>query len=259
MQTHDSLPIENDDFDLTLQRLVDGELDRASMKAFLANTECDSHKWRSIACAFVEEQLFEKQFVQTVDDRVAESVRRPTVSSDKANPKPLSRNAPITHSSSPLMRQLAFVASVAVAGLIGFLIAGGNEFSSSTNGPGASGSDIAGNQLSKPDVGRITPANLEPEYQLELLSPDGESIDSEVDLYRYDDLRQLVSDDESEPAGREVLENVMPKSDFSEEDRLRMSRSGFVVIESTDYVSGRLQDGRQFVVPVRSVRIDRGY
>lgn len=268
MQPHDSLPTnnddyQNDDYQMTLQRLVDGELDMPDIEAILAAAENDSRQWRSIACAFVEDQLFAKQFANLAgecDVAVVKPIEQPLV---KATLKPATVETHNAYSNSSLLRQLTFVASIAVAGLIGFLIAGDNGFgfgfSKPSNFSNVNSPDIASTELPQPDTGNLTPANLEPEFQLELLTPDGESIDGEVDLYRYGDLRQLVDVDESQPAGRKVFENVMPKSQLSDRDRLRMSRSGYAINESTDYVSGRLQDGRQFVVPVRSVRFDRGH
>jgi hypothetical protein len=250
-----------DSFETQLQRLVDGELDTESIRSIIAMAEGHPNRWRSIACAFVEDQMFSRQFEQLANDRFEEAVALPSVKS--ASLPDGSGNSVDIESRNfrqPLVvRQLAFVASVAVAGLIGYLLAGqSNAPSTDINSPG-SGVEIANSNPSEPVQRQLTPANLEPEYRMELLTPDGESINGEVDLYRYDDLRNFVDADGPIPAGRQVLNNVMPESGISDEDRIRLGRSGYEINESTKYVSGRLQDGRQFVVPVRSIRFDRGY
>lgn len=229
-----------------LQRLIDGELSVDEVRELLHGVDEDSGQWRMIACAFVEDQLFRKQF-ETMTAEVTSKPAKP-VKSDSTVVRNRGEN------SATLIRQLAIAASLAVAGLVGYLI--GTD--TSTLLPDESGATnmIANDDRSVADPS-LTPVNLEPEYRMELLTPDGEAINGEVDLYRYNDLHRLVGNRGSKRAM--TLSDILPESDLSPEMRRRLSRSGYEINESTNYMSGRLQDGRQFVVPVRSIRFDQGH
>ena len=151
-----------------------------------------------------------------------------------------------------LVKQLAIAASLAVAGLVGFMVG--------SDGPTFDGPTSTNNMIADNDSAGtpgVTSVDLEPEYRMELLTPDGEAVDGEVDLYRYNDLHQLVHRDNVD--GKVSLSDLLPPSEFSEEARQRLSQSGYEINESTNYMSGRLQDGRQFVVPVRSIRFDQAH
>ena len=226
-----------------LQRLIDGELSTVEVKTLLDAADRNPSQWRTIACEFIEDQLFQRQFeslAETVDPKPAKQIVN------------LKSNASSIRSM-PFVRQLAVAASVALAGLIGYLV--GND------GPMPIGPEkgIASNMLAENDrisEPLVTPVDLKPEYRMELLTPDGEAL-NEVDLFRYKDLNQLYANRNSQE--RLSLEDVLPASGFSPEMRQQLSRSGYEINESTNYMSGKLEDGRKFVVPVRSIRFDRGH
>ncbi len=227
-----------------LQRLIDGELSIDEVREMLAGVDEQSDHWRTIACAFVEDQLFAKQF----ESMTAIDGPKPT-----KPVKPSSSETGNNSRSSALLGQLAIAASLAVAGLVGYLV-GSDGPTSGTERVGTN--TIAASDRSVTDPA-VTPVDLQPEYRMELLTPDGEAIDGEVDLYRYNDLNRLVGNTNSKR--RMTLDDVLPDSGFSPEVRQRLTRSGYEINESTNYMSGRLQDGRQFVVPVRSIRFDQGH
>jgi hypothetical protein len=229
-----------------LQRLIDGELSANEVRDLLERADQDPSQWRTIGCAFAEDQLFQKQF-ETLTGVLTE-----TPAKDFA-PNPASASVAVSQNGSTgLIQKLAIAASFAVAGLIGYLM-GSDSRMPATDLPANSNMiahDDSANQT-------LTPVDLQPEYRMELLTPDGEAIDGEVDLYRYNDLHRLVGNGDSRR--RVTLNDVLPPSGFTAEARKRLSRSGYEINESTDYMSGRLQDGRQFVVPVRSIRFDQGH
>lgn len=230
-----------------LQRLIDGELPANEVRSLLEKAEQDPSQWRTIGCAFVEDQLFQKQFeslTKDIDPKMLEPVKTtPT----KSVPKEITRSG-----SFGLVQKLAIAASFAVAGLVGYLM--GSDGRLQTSDQTANSTMIASDDSANRT---LTPVDLQPEYRMELLTSDGEAIDGEVDLYRYNDLHRLVGNNSSDRSV--TLKDVLPPSGFTPEARKRLSRSGYDVNESTDYMSGRLQDGRQFVVPVRSIRFDQGH
>lgn len=230
-----------------LQRLIDGELSVNEVRTLLEKAEQDPSQWRTIGCAFAEDQLFQKQFeslTTNIDPNPTKSV------------KPKLAKATSEESMRPgsmgLVQKLAIAASFAVAGLVGYLM--GSDSRSPTPDRAADSTMIASDDSANRT---LTPVDLQPEYRMELLTPDGEAINGEVDLYRYNDLHRLVGNSASDR--RVTLKDVLPPSGFTPEARKRLSNSGYDVNESTDYMSGRLQDGRQFVVPVRSIRFDQGH
>ncbi len=228
-----------------LQRLIDGELTAVEIRDLFETAQQHPSQWRTIACEFAEDQLFRRQF-ETLDENMdPKPVKKVAVIAPKESPS----------QSMPLVRQLAIAASVAVAGLVGYMV-GSDGPMTSTDEP------IGTNMIAKnnqPDTPSVTPVDLQPEYRMELLTPDGEAINGEVDLYRYDDLHRLVGNRGGQVKDRVALSDVLPPSGFSPAARQRLSQSGYDVNESTNYISGRLQDGRQFVVPVRSIRFDQGH
>ena len=226
-----------------LQRLIDGELPEAQICAMFEIAAQNPSHWRTIACAFTEDKLFSREFESMTDDLDSKPAKHTHAAS-----RGQSASGALL-----LMRQLAIAASVAVAGLIGYLV-GTDGSVGETNAPTNITNLVASNEATETD--QVNPATLEPEYRMELLTPDGETL-NEVDLYRYDDLHQLVS--HGNDNRRVTLRDILPDSGVSPEVRRRFSQSGFDINESTNFMSGRLQDGRQFVVPVRSIRFDQGH
>lgn len=231
-----------------VQRLVDGELSADEIRTLFETADQNPEQWRGIACAFAEDQLFARQFDTLTEQIDPPKPVTPVVRQSKPSPQP-------SPPAMPLVKRLAIAASLAAVGLFGYLI--GNDGPMTTPGELASTENMIADNHPNGAVESLTPVNLQPEYRMELLTPDGESIDGEVDLYRYNDLHQLV---QREGGNRNVkLSDFLPPSGFSTEARQRLSQSGYEINESTNYVSGRLQDGRQFVVPVRSIRFDQGH
>lgn len=226
-----------------LQRLIDGELSAIEIRELLQRADEDPSQWRTIGCAFAEDQLFRKQFESLTEDNPKPS--RPA----KPAPAKIEMARP---SSMPLVRNLVTAACFALAGLVGYLI--GNDSRTQSSDMPSNTNMIASDDTVAP---AMTPVDLKPEYRMQLLTADGESVDGEVDLYRYNDLNQIVGNDDSD---RQVTwKDILPASGFSPQARQRLSQSGYEINESNNYMSGRLQDGRQFVVPVRSIRFDQGH
>ena len=230
-----------------MQRLIDGELSADEIRALFKVADKHPAQWRAIACAFTEDNLFAKQF-----ESLTEPVNlKPTQSAKPAEAS--TRESGPSANRMSLVKRLAIAASLAVAGLVGYMVGSDGPIAN----PG--GSSAPANMIANNDsagTSAVTPVDLEPEYRMELLTPDGEAIDGEVDLYRYNDLHQLVR--RGNANSKVSLNDFLPPSGLSTEARQRMNQSGYEINETTNYMSGRLQDGRQFVVPVRSIRFDQG-
>jgi len=236
-----------------LQRLVDGELSTDEIRTMLTVADLNPEHWRDIACAFTEDQIFAKQF----ESLTAHIDPKPVAPAKPTNA--IVRETKPASQSMPLVKRWAIAASLAVAGIVGYMV-GSDGPMATPEGLVSTDMIAKNNSDSEPQIARTapsTPVDLQPEYSIELLTPDGESVDGEVDLYQYNDLYQFV---ESGGEDRKVtLSDFMPASGFTAEARQRLSQSGYEINESTNYMSGRLQDGRQFVVPVRSIRFDQGH
>jgi len=235
---------------IELQRLIDGELSSIEVRELVEKADRNPALWRSIGCAFTEDQMFRQQFESLTDETEQSKPAMPVQHLATTNQKP-----PKSLRSTPLVWQLTTAACFALAGLVGYLI--GSEGSSPTSDIPSSNMIANNSNSDAGNTSALTPVDLKPEYRMELLTPDGESVDGEVDLYRYNDLHRLVGNDGSDR--RVKLKDVLPSSGFSPEARQRLSQSGYDINETTNYMSGRLQDGRKFVVPVRSIRFDQGH
>lgn len=229
-----------------LQRLIDGELSTDEIRLLFKSADQHPSQWRQIACAFTEDKLFAKQF-ESMTEQIASKPTKPSRS--------VANETKSSTQTMPTVMRFAIAASVAVAGLIGYMVGSDGPMESMVvPNPSMETNIIASNDADAPAV---TPVDLQPEYRMELLTPDGDAM-NEVDLYRYDDLHRLVENRGDRSNNRVTLSDLLPPSGLTQEARQRMSQSGYDVNESTNFISGRLQDGRQFVVPVRSIRFDQG-
>ena len=226
-----------------LQRLIDGELSAAEIRELFETAQQHPSQWRTIACEFAEDALFRRQFETLADSADQKPSKSVAIATKELPSQSMSR-----------IRQLAIAAGLAVAGLVGYMVGSDGPIAAPDNS--ISTNIIANNEQSSP---LVTPVDLQPEYRMELLTPDGEAINGEVDLYRYNDLHRFVENRGGKNSDRVTFDDVLPPSGFSREARSRLSQSGYEINESTNFMSGRLQDGRQFVVPVRSIRFEPGH
>ncbi len=252
------MPAPNFHSDETLvQRLIDGELDPATVRSLLQHAEDNPADWKQIAMAFVEDQQFRQSFVDF--DLAQESPETSECAAATITPGHSAASA-----SSPwLLHALSIAAVIAVAVTIGFILTEKTPIASppetvhranaETDPIGAGTPSIAATDpVSHPE---LTLAQLKPEYQMELPSGSGGGV---VDLYRFNDLQRLLAGKDN-PTGGFSIEQVLPNSAFSQQDRDRLLRSGYSVEEQTRFVSGRLEDGRPFVVPLRSIRLNASH
>ncbi len=228
----------------TLQLLVDGELDQSAVRRIVNLAEDQPEQWRTIAMTFIEDQQFRQSFASFDRDRqrATQALPQPVTTGTAVTPRTSSR-LPFT-----ILQLLATAAAIAVAVTLGFMLGDKNQPLVSQPVQKDSPSMIASTPKAP-----VTQAEFGPEYRMELVNVDGEPVGSEVELYRLEDLQRITGQQIGESFS---LSQVLPNSGFTQRARDRLSRSGYLIDEDTRYVSGQLDDGRSFVVPVRSYRLN---
>ena len=226
-----------------LQRLVDGELDFAETKKLLEQAEANPGLWREVASAFVEDQFWKNGMASVEENREPEFE------------KPASTAA----TSSMITRWngshwFSLAAGVVIALSTGWMIglfdppAGVTEnvaanaeieggFSKAVNESGSSESGMV--------AGDVQPASLPPDFRMEFEDPNGNSYFAGIPLYDVSTAKKAGFQFENQRRVPHELVN-------------RLQRNGMWLNEGTNYVSGRLNDGRTFVFPVRTISVNPG-
>lgn len=267
---------------LQLQRLVDGELNDSEIQSVLGDADSIPHQWRDIAIGYIENQLWCKAFHsgEAADSNSlnsAKSAISAVITSEQAgasdtdrSPTPASALEKHLRSSASAGRPFGFswlimAASLLVAGTIGYMA---NQIANRTIPPTVAdnvqppsvddslpGPMIAQNSPStnvpQPE---ITPISLKPDYHLEVPA-DSEPLrdmvsggaPTSVPLFRIgnrDQLKQLNEKCNSDGLPLEVLR--------------RLANSGYRMEQHIEFISGQLDDGQSFIVPVRTIRFVPG-
>ncbi len=111
----------------------------------------------------------------------------------------------------------------------------------------SAGVDRNGSPMNNPSVG-IRPAVLQPERHYDLPSNSQSTLRGSVPLYSVESVEQLQSLEQAED--QRLL--------FSPEQIERLSKQGIVVRQKMDLIEGNLEDGRIFVVPIRTLQFSAG-
>jgi len=258
---HDSENSHSDE--LTLQRLVDNELSHDQVRQLLAEVEFgdDPTKWKKIALAFTENQIFERAFEQHESELAVRDM--PTFSAGSTvveRPEPSKIEDPTRQNS-------WWAAALAVSLLLTMTVA----YQISNTSPKVD-SDLlveTPSTIDPPAVvaksepiksfDRLTLASYEPDHQLKAEDVDSASIgkhNSSIPLYDIGRLNpeQLANLRGDDRAAREAMfAQVLPKS-FSPEVVQQLQQSGGMVDQNLEFISGRLDDGRSYVIPYRTIR-----
>ncbi len=224
---------------MQLQRLVDGELDFAEIQQLMQSAENKPELWRQIASAFVEDQLWLAQFADHAGMPAMQ-----VVAPVKPEPPP---KAGVPGQANGV-RWWSIAAMLALALTVGFL-SGRGDFAQRAPlsdpvtadrkwvDPGSPSAPMALAQHdNRAPASQINPAF----YHMQLEDPQGNRyLDSEIPLYsvtQSTDLRRLDAG-EIPPVVQEQARN-----------------SGYQVHQDIRYVSGQLNDGRRFIIPIRNYR-----
>ena len=228
-----------------LQRLVDGELDRDETRKMLQMAEDNPILWREMASAFAENQLWNTGFQKLelgVDPENTKTVR------------PASNGNQHTHRISWFAMAALVMVSLTAGLLIGQYQNSGNMIAepgtnppqprtmAKVETPADSAPSLADNQT--PSI--TSAVNFSPDYQMELQDANGNAVfDTEVPLY------ELTT---ANKAGYRVDRQPQLPPELVQ----RVIKRGYWMDQNVNYVSGRLDDGRLFVVPVRTINLVRG-
>ncbi len=229
-----------------LQRLIDGELDRDETRKMLEMAEAQPALWREMAGAFVESQLWETGF-RKLELGIAPETRKTSSLAPKRFLPPVNR-----------IRWLVMAAGLMVALTAGMLIGRFYDSANFIAGPQVTDSAndglVADNKSAADEAPALaknadparTLVNYRPDYQLELEDANGNPVfDTEVPLYELATAKQAGYQIDRQPSlPSKLVENV--------------GKRGYWLDQNVNYVSGRLNDGRMFVVPVRTINLVRG-
>jgi len=267
---------------IQLQRLVDGELDPREVQMVLSEANNSPDQWQEIAVGFVEDQLWNRAFgddpnPSTVDaehdskssgKNVGSGLQSDIVNRAKAD-QPIVNPTRSKSVHSPGVSWLVMAASLVVAATIGYMFSSiqnrslpGNSIAK-VESPGSS-SLLASNSEDKSSIPKSNAETAladEPQPQMTLAD-----YHLEVPNEKLDDLNIAGQ------ASTVPLISVKNAGDLRELNRLneqssptvspemlkRLGGSGYHLKQDVDFLSGRLGDGRSFVVPVRTTRFVSG-
>ena len=217
-----------------LQRLVDGALNEDERREFLVGLEERSEQWREVALAFVEEQIWRCEIA---------GVRR----CDDARPSQTPCAAPATTSRRTWVAVLALSVSLFAMLAAGFQLGGWQSRSQRIAAPIVD--EVGGDENETGTVDSPDPEiqdspwrgtdNLASNYRIVLPREEGQIVEMPV----YEEAQfDTAFWDRVDPVVVEALNK-------------RLSRRGYRADWQTEYLTGRLDDGRQLVVPWRTVSL----
>ncbi|MFK7768671.1 MAG: hypothetical protein AB8B55_15735 [Mariniblastus sp.] len=261
---------------LQLQRLVDGELDNQQIQELLREAETESGQWREIATGFVENQIWNRAFQ-------AKNPSSGDASSSKIIVEPQSKTSvrsSLDQHPDHLSGRTAFswwvvAASLLTAVTIGYMA---NQIQNrdlpntlvenKSPVPVESHDDLdlkngladnlpprntaPRNAVPNLDQPKMTPASLQAPYHLEV-PQDSQQFGQLANESTTVPLFNISNQEQLDQLRQQKREPVIPPRLLK-----RLQGSGYQMQENVKYISGKLSDGRSFVVPVRTIRVVPG-
>jgi hypothetical protein len=250
----------NEKMILQIQRLIDGECNQAEIRDLLGVADQQPEQWKAIATAFVEDQIWRQQF------QSMESIPSPA-SSAKAHPAEAEHSDPLVKydqrgqssdlSAGKLFRLNGFglAACVLLAAMMGYVTGQRNlqNFVPVVDAVANNSATVSpGPDTSSSSNPRITPASLKADHHLQLVDGQGDDretiLDGEIPLYAIDSPEQLA----------QIQQPGAEDFPISPDLLKQLTGRGFRFRQDLNYISGNLKDGRQFVVPVRTINFTPG-
>lgn len=214
---------------LQTQRLVDGQLNRRQVKQLLSEAQADSDRWREIALAFVENQVFEREVRQFVGANPVGSTAA-VCDEDRGE----ATGGPASWSGVGRSR-LAMAAMLLMAISFGFYA--GRTGPSKRPDPVGLVNTSTSQGL---DAGSY-PSVYAP-YTVQLVDREGRDMPyGRVSLMTESMAREIGYDPSDYSIPREL------QSEFN--------KVGYELERDVRFIEGRLDDGRQLIVPVKGIRV----
>ena len=217
--------------ELQLQRLVDGQLDLKQTQEMLRSAEQEPEFWREMAVAFVEDQIWRNEITA---DAMAELVDQKEQPESTSIPKSDSTPAP------GIKFWLALAAAIVLGIWLGRVWAPQDTNNVGNTNSIASHNNSPNSNLPQDDTSNLPErqlVNFEPAHHLSM----GDA--GEVPLYTLEQAQQMGL----------LKEQSLPQDTVNQ-----LRERGYQLEQNTQYISGRAQDGRRILVPVRSVRFNPG-
>ena len=217
---------------LTLQRLIDGELEASAMQNLLRDANGNPDMWKEIATAFVEDRVWQNSFVNGSQSTEEDPLIGIPISGSLEN---VAREGASNHNNQ-WKWLFSMAAAVLVATGIGFMI--GNQ-QTDNRIPDVGIANVAPADV--PATGnKFTTVSHEPDYRMQL----DNDLNREIPLYNAYRAKELGLS--LEPASiPESLQKFARKS-------------GYGLDENVRYISGQMDNGQRFVVPVRRIQFIPG-
>lgn len=248
-----------------LQRLVDAELNDDQLREVLASAEDNPELWKQIALAFTEDQMWNKSFTSLLESGVSKTA--PSEISDEADREHFSVSLPEPNLNASSLEQNhrttrshggRWMAVATAAALVLTLTAIGLQ-QPRTNSPSVAQPEVVTSDVDPGSkaIEQFNPTMLamhEPDHVVDV-SIDGDAI-KDVPLY---DVRRFRQNPLSGFSGNDLakkqaaFEKMLPVS-LTAEKRSHFERSGGMLDERLEFISGRLDDGRSYVIPHRTIR-----
>ena len=232
---------------IELQRLLDGELDRAQRRRVLCKLDEQPNQWRTVALALLEEQEFQRELgpqtktlVAPLDSRSASNA---VVDSSLAK-------SDATNGSANRWLGLALAASL----LIGLGFVGGNWLASQFENKTSPIAKVAGPTIATTESKPAMPlANESAERDFASLKPVGQlSFTSDTTSNASGNSIQVPM---YEAAPEQLSQMLLSQQQQMQQWNDQLRRRGFELDWRPEMIESRLPDGRAVVVPIQQVHV----
>jgi len=253
--------------ELVLQNLVDGELDNAQIRTLLSSVDTETTEgnnaatWKQLAVAYAENQMFQRGFAKF--DAAIEATSDDVTSDLSNDSQSLASNQQPNRTG--MWWKLALAASL----LIGLSIA--YQQSRSFMGRQTVSDNSVTDNDEESTSNRLVPASLlnfdhdtlltlKPDHHLksgQLPAKISSRMTQQVPLYsvKHFDRQQLKNLQNNNETGRQALFNrLMPATSVNDQMKSDFEKAGLLVDQDVEFLSGRLDDGRAYMIPYRTVR-----
>ena len=243
---------------MTLQRLIDGELDTRQVQEVLLQAQASPDQWESIAVGFIENQTWENALSSKFADPIASSsgvacCLEKSDSGSTSDSVPGTAAFPLAADGRNSERRtsvgwLAIAASLLAAASIGYM----TSLIQNRNVPSTSIAESKPTQTpARPELtSTALTSNLTPDFHVEMPQKPGfEGLEgqNQVPVYRVTNTDQL----------RQLRAQGAIESEFPRRIMEQLSNSGYQIEQEIEFVSGQVDD-QSFVVPLRTIRLIPG-